>query len=99
MPISYALLLGIPIGIFFYFLARMLLRVLMGHFESPERRASMAFGAFGLLLIPTIWMIGVLGADLSAMGKMVLSYGTCGGEVLILTVLVQRFYAHRDGSD
>jgi len=60
MPISYALFLGIPIGVFFYFIGKVILRTMFGHFESQERRSSLVFSAFGLLLVPTIWTTGVI---------------------------------------
>jgi hypothetical protein len=60
MPISYALLLCIPIGFVFFLLARFGLRYLMGWYERPERRSALIFGLFGALLIATIWTMGCL---------------------------------------
>jgi hypothetical protein len=60
MPISYALLLCIPMGFLFFWIARSCFLYVMGRYEGPEYRASMAFGVFGVLLIPNIWTAGCL---------------------------------------
>jgi hypothetical protein len=54
MPISYALLLCIPIGLLFYLEARWLIRYLLGRYEKRERKAACLFGAFGASLVPLI---------------------------------------------
>jgi hypothetical protein len=61
MPINYALILCIPIGLLFYFGARWLLRFLLGRYEQKERRAALFFGAFGALSIPLIYCSGLVG--------------------------------------
>jgi hypothetical protein len=58
MPISIALLLCIPIGLFFYFEIRWLCRRILGRFEKYERRAARVWGLFGALLIPLIYCFG-----------------------------------------
>jgi hypothetical protein len=60
MRISYALLLCIPIGFIFFFIGRVTSRLVIGCYEQFERRASIAFGVFGALLIPDLWAIGSL---------------------------------------
>jgi len=65
MPISYALLLCIPIGLLFYFAARWLLRFFLGRCEQKERRAALTFGAFGALSIPLIYCSGLVGDAIS----------------------------------
>jgi hypothetical protein len=61
MPITYALLLCIPIGALYYFAARWLLRFFLGRYELKERRAACLFGAFGALSIPMIYCCGLVG--------------------------------------
>jgi hypothetical protein len=58
MPITYALLLCLPIGLLFYFEARWLIRYLLGRYKEKERRAALFFGIFGALLIPLIYCFG-----------------------------------------
>jgi hypothetical protein len=60
MPISYAFLLGVPIGLFFYWVARFCLHYTTNSFGKVEHRASLAFGAFGVLLVPFLWTFGCL---------------------------------------
>ncbi|MGA2753100.1 MAG: hypothetical protein ABSE53_04980 [Terracidiphilus sp.] len=60
MPISIALLLGIPLGFLFYFEGRWLLRFFLGRYEQKERRAARFFGAFGALSIPLICCSGLI---------------------------------------
>ena len=60
MPISFALLLCIPIGFLFFFIARLTSRFVIGRYGGLERRASLAFGSFGVLLIPDLWTFGYL---------------------------------------
>jgi hypothetical protein len=99
MPISYALFLGIPIGVFFYFIGKVILRTMFGHFESQERRSSLVFSAFGLLLVPTIWTTGVIQEEFPDRGGVVISFGVLLIEGLIMAKLVKRFYAGRGSSD
>ena len=56
MPLSYALLLCIPIGFLFFLVARLTSRLVIGRYGRLERRASFAFGFFGVLLIPDLWI-------------------------------------------
>jgi len=74
MPISYALLLCVPIGFLFFWIGRLCSLYLLGRYAGPERRASMAFGVFGALLIPDIWIIGNLQEEFSGMIGMVIGY-------------------------
>ena len=60
MPISFALLLCIPIGFLFFFIPRLTSRFVIGRYGRLERRASLAFGIFGVLLIPDLWTFGCL---------------------------------------
>jgi hypothetical protein len=60
MPISYALLLCVPIGCLCFFVGRLTSRIVIGRYGQFERRASIAFGIFGALLIPDIWTLGCL---------------------------------------
>jgi len=60
MPISIGLLLGIPIGLLFYFESRWLIRYASGRFEQRERRAARLFGVFGALLVPLIYCFGLI---------------------------------------
>jgi hypothetical protein len=61
MPINYALLLCIPIGLFAYFEARWMIRFVLGRYEQRERRAALLVGAYGALIIPLIYVCGVAG--------------------------------------
>jgi len=65
MPINYALLLCIPIGLLFYFEARWLLRFFLGRYEHKERRAAYSFAAFGALSVPLIYVSGIIGDAIS----------------------------------
>ena len=60
MPISFALLLCIPIGLLFFFIARLSSGFVIGSYGRRERRASLAFGVFGVSLIPDLWTFGCL---------------------------------------
>jgi branched-subunit amino acid permease len=72
MPINYALLLCIPIGLLAYFEARWMSRFLLGRFEERERRAAWLVGAYGALIVPLIYICGVAGDTLSGrIGKFV----------------------------
>lgn len=64
MPISYALLLCIPIGLLCFFWARWLLRFHLGRYEGSERRAALSFGAFGALSIPLLYCAGLIRASI-----------------------------------
>ena len=61
MPINYALLLCIPIGLLFYFGAVGLLHFFLGRYEQKDRAAAYLFAAFGALSIPLIYCTGILG--------------------------------------
>jgi len=65
MPISYALLLCIPIGALYFFAARWLLRFFLGRYEQKERKGAWLFGAFGALSIPLIYCSGLVGDAIS----------------------------------
>jgi Na+-driven multidrug efflux pump len=65
MPINFALLFCIPIGILYYFAARWSLRFFLGRYEQKERRAARLFGAFGALSIPLIYCSGLVGDAVS----------------------------------
>ena len=65
MPIDFALLFCIPIGILYYFAARWSLRFFLGRYEQKERRAARLFGAFGALSIPLIYCSGLVGDAVS----------------------------------
>ncbi|MGB8261561.1 MAG: hypothetical protein WCE75_14465 [Terracidiphilus sp.] len=93
MPIQYALLLGIPITIFFYFIGRTVLRIWTGHFLLPERRTALIFGAFGLLLVPTIWTIGCLQEEFPNVSYVAISYVVLLCEGLVAYGLIRHFYA------
>ncbi|HUA99545.1 MAG TPA: hypothetical protein VMA34_14540 [Terracidiphilus sp.] len=60
MPISFGLLLGIPIGLIFYFEARWAIRYALGRYEQRERRAARICGAFGVSLVPLIYCFGLI---------------------------------------
>jgi hypothetical protein len=92
MPISYALLLCIPIGFVFFLLARFLLRFVMGHYERPERRAALIFGFFGALLIPTIWVGGCLDEEFPTFLRMWITQLMFLVEVLTVAEFVRRSY-------
>jgi Na+-driven multidrug efflux pump len=61
MPINFALLFCIPIGILYYFAARWLLRFFLRRYEQKERRAARLFALFGALSIPLIYCAGLVG--------------------------------------
>jgi hypothetical protein len=72
MPINYALLLCIPIGLLFYFTAVGLLHLFLGRYEQKERRAAYCFAAFGVLSVPLIYVSGIVGNAISgAVGTVV----------------------------
>ena len=73
MPISFALLLCIPIGFLFFFIARLTCRFVLGRYESYEHRATLAFSIFGALLIPDIWTIGCLQEGFPKVPEMLIS--------------------------
>jgi len=83
MPINYALLLCIPIGLFFYFEARWLLRFFLGRFEQKERGAAYCFAAFGALSVPLIYVTGIIGNAISGTVGTVVS-GVLFGVIAIL---------------
>ena len=91
MPISYALLLCVPIGLIFYWIARSCFLYVMGRYEGPERRASRAFGVFGALLIPDIWIIGNLLEDFPGTPGKVIAFLLLQAEGLILVALFRPF--------
>ena len=65
MPISYALLLCIPIGLLAYFEARWTIRYVLGRYEQRERRAARLIGVYGALIIPLIYVCGLAGDSFS----------------------------------
>jgi hypothetical protein len=92
MPISYALLLCMPIGFVYFLVARFCLRYLMGHYERPERRSALIIGLFGAMLIPTIWILGCLKEEFPTMSGMVISYLLFSVEGLIIAEFIRRSY-------
>ena len=92
MPISYALLLCIPIGFLFFFIARLMSRFVIGRYERTERRASAAFGVFGALLIPTIWIFGCLQEEFPNIPGMAIGFSLYAAELLILVVAFRPFH-------
>lgn len=91
MPISYALLLCLPIGYLFFWIGRLCSLYVLGRYEGSQRRASMAFGVFGALLIPDIWVIGNLQEEFSGMIGMVIGYSLLLAEGLVLMALFRPF--------
>jgi hypothetical protein len=89
MPISYALLLCIPIGFVFFLIARFLLRYVMGHYE---RRAALIFGFFGALFIPIIWISGCLEEEFPTISGSVISTVLLSVEILVIAELIRRSY-------
>ncbi|MGO9324941.1 MAG: hypothetical protein ACLP07_10305 [Terracidiphilus sp.] len=85
MPISYALLLCIPIGLLAYFEARWMLRFFLGRYEQKERKAAYCFAAFGALSVPLIYVSGIVGAAISGMFGTVVS-GVLFGVVAMLLI-------------
>lgn len=65
MPINYALLLCIPIGLLAYIEARWMVRYVLGKYEARERRAARLVGIYGALIIPLIFVCGLAGNSLS----------------------------------
>jgi hypothetical protein len=92
MPISYALLLCIPIGFVFFLIARFLLRYLMSHYERSERRVALIFGLFGTLLIPTIWVGGCLDEEFPTFLRMGITQLMFLVEVGAVAEFVRRSY-------
>jgi len=95
MPISYALLLCIPIGLVFFLIARFCLRYLMGHYERSERRAALIFGLFGALLIPTIWIGGCLDEEFPTFLRMGISQLMFLVEGLAIVEIIRRSYTKK----
>jgi hypothetical protein len=93
MPISYALLLCIPLCFIFFLIASVCLNYLIGHYERPERRAALIFGLFGALLIPHIWIIGCLEEAFPTILGTVLSYLLFLTELLFIAEIIRRTYA------
>ncbi len=91
MPISYALMLCIPIGLLFYFIARQLSRSIIGCFGRVERRAALAFGAFGVLLIPYLWIVGCLHEEFSKIPYAAISFLLLLAEGLALVLIFRPF--------
>jgi hypothetical protein len=63
----------------------------MGRYEGPERRASMAFGVFGALLIPYIWISGCLQEEFPGTPGKVIAFLLLQAEGLILVALFRPF--------
>jgi hypothetical protein len=91
MPISYALLLCIPIGFLFFFIARLTSRFVLGRYGPFEHRASMAWGVFGALLIPDLWILGSLHEEFSGLPGTVISSLVIPIEGLTLVVVFRLF--------
>ncbi|HEY1804052.1 MAG TPA: hypothetical protein VGG45_06185 [Terracidiphilus sp.] len=72
MPINYALLLCVPIGLLAYLEARWMVRFVLGRYGERERRAVRLVGIYGALIIPLIYVCGLAGASVSGrMGRIV----------------------------
>jgi len=99
MPISFALLLCIPIGFLFFFIARLTCRFVLGRYESYERRATLAFG------IPDIWTVGCLQEAFPKIPEMIISFPMFVIEGVVLATILRLFperdrdRGHSDGRD
>ena len=91
MPISYALLLCIPIGFLFFLIARLTCRIAIGRYDRFEHRASLAFGAFGALLIPDLWTLGSIKEEFPGRPGTVFSFLLFAVEGLILAAVFRLF--------
>jgi hypothetical protein len=91
MPISYALLLGIPIGFFFFGVGRFCIRYATGRYDEPERRGAMTCGAFGVLLVPYIWTSGCLQEEFPNVPGTVIAILLLLAEGLALLVIFRPF--------
>jgi hypothetical protein len=91
MPISYALLLCVPIGFLCFFIGRLTSRFVVGRYDQFERRASIAFGIFGALIIPDIWTVGCLQDEFPDMLGRVAGGLLFFAEWLILAAVFQLF--------
>jgi len=91
MPISYALLLCVPLGFLFFWIARSASLYIMGRYEQPERRASLAFGVFGALLIPDLWTIGCLEEEFPIAPEMVIPFLVLIVEFFVLALLFRPY--------
>jgi hypothetical protein len=91
MPISYALLLCVPIGFLCFFIGRLTSRFVVGRYDQFERRASIAFGIFGALIIPDIWTLGCLQDEFPSMPGPAAGCLLFSVEGLILAAVFQLF--------
>jgi len=91
MPISYALLLCIPIGLLFFWIGRLCSLYVLGRYEGRERRGAIAFGVFGFLLIPDIWTIGNLLEEFPGTTGMLISYLLLLAEALVLWMVFRPY--------
>src|SRR5207237_10122716 len=91
MPISYALLLCIPIGFLFFLIARLTSRFVIGRYDRFEHRASLAFGIFGALLIPDLWTFGWLREEFPNTPGAVTSFLLLSVEGLVLAAVFRLF--------
>ncbi len=91
MRISYALLLCVPIGFLLFFIGRVTSRFVIGRYDQFERRASIAFGVFGALLIPDIWTFGCLQDEFPKMPGMAIGYLLFLAEGFILAAVFRLF--------
>jgi hypothetical protein len=62
MPITYALLLCVPIGALFYFEMRWVIKRFFGSYGQKEIAAARLWGLFGALIIPFIYCSGLIGS-------------------------------------
>jgi hypothetical protein len=91
MQISNALLLCAPIGFLCFLIGRLTSRFVIGRYDRFDRRASIAFGVFGALLIPDIWTLGCLQDEFPNMPGMATGCLLFFVEGLILAVVFRLF--------
>jgi len=91
MPFSNALLLCIPIGFLLFLVARLTSKFVIGRYGPFEHRASMAFGVFGALLIPDLWIIHSIHEEFPHTRVEVISFLLFGVEGLILAAVFRLF--------
>jgi len=91
MPIGYALLLCIPIGVIFFLIARFCVPQIMGHYGRPERNAALLFALFGAFLIPTLWALGCLSEEFPTLSYRAISFSVLVAEGLLFAGICRWF--------